>query len=382
LAGTAVFPPEKLARIRQGIHAIYQMDYAGAAKNFQTMIREAPDDPAGYAYLAMTYWVEELSGKQELSIDRFASSDFFTEAPNYRPTVNPEVERKFREVNQQAIEKAQRRLQSNPRDQETLYVHGLAWQNLASFESALKRNWWPSVRAGAKTFRDHRELLRRDPEFHDARLAIGVYEYVAGSLGWSVKWLAFLLGYHGSKTEGKRQLRLAVEKGTLAADDARLILILIDTREKNYQAAFDHLAELKGKYPRNYLVPLDMGGMALLMKQPGKAVSIYREMLDALDRRPSRYTGLEKPLLYNRMGFALRQEGELAAAAGWFDKSLEESDPAARTATVARLELGKTLDLLGRRGEALNLYQAVLQAGDFAGSRTEAQQLLRRPFKK
>lgn len=378
---TSVFPSEKLARIQDGIRAVYGMDYTGAEKSFQSMIAESPDDPAGYAYLAMTYWVEELSGKQELSIDRFASSDFFTESPKYRPVVNPEVERKFREVNQQAIEKAQRKLQANQQDREARYLRGLAYQNLASFESALKRNWWASVRAGSKTFRDHRELLRRDPEFEDARLSVGVYEYVAGSLGWSVKWLAFLLGYHGSKSEGKRQLRLAVESAPLAADDARLILILIHTREKNYQAAFDYLAQLKEKYPSNYLIPLDMGGLALLMKKPDNAVSIYREILGALEQSPSQYARLEKGLIYNRLGFALRQAGDLPAAAGWFDKSLEESDQAGRTATVARLELGKTLDMMGRREEAAKLYQAVINSPDVAGSRAEAEKLLRRPHK-
>jgi hypothetical protein len=36
---------------------------------------------------------------------------------------------------------------------------------------------------------------------------------------------------------------------------------------------------------------------------------------------------------------------------------------------------------MGRREEAVKLYQAVIQSQDFASSRAEAEKLLRRPFK-
>ncbi len=380
-AQTPLFPPDRLAAIQQGLRDLYDMQYDQAEETFQTMIREAPDDPAGYAYLAMTYWVRELSGKQELSLDRFASSDFFSENPKFRPAVDPRVEQRFREVNRQAIDKARLRLQASPGDRAALFLRGLAYQNLAAFETGLKRNWWGAFRAGTKTFRDHKELLRRDPEFHDARLSVGVYEYVAGSLNWSLKWLAFFLGHYGSKEEGKRQLRLAAEKGTLTADDASTILILIYTREKRYSPALELLERLREKYPRNFLVPLDMAGIALRTRETDKAIEIYRQMLGELETGPSRYLGLERASLFNGLGVAFRQKGETATAEDWFAKALGETGASLRTTVIARLELAKTYDLLGRRDDAVKLYQAVQQAEDFAGSRLEAERLLRRAFR-
>ncbi|MBI3667615.1 MAG: hypothetical protein HY236_15535 [Acidobacteria bacterium] len=229
-AQTNLFPPDRLQRIRQGLQEIYNLEHTRAAELFQGMIRESPDDPAGYVYLAYTYWLQELSGKQELSIDRFAASDFFSEIPQYQLQVDPVVEARFRRVSEQAIEKARLRLARDPGDKTARFLLGLAYQNLASFEASLKRNWWPAFRLGTRTFRYHRELLREDPNFHDARLTTGVYNYVAGSLSWNVKWLAFLMGYRGSKTRGKQELQTAAEKALLVADDARVILILIHTR--------------------------------------------------------------------------------------------------------------------------------------------------------
>jgi tetratricopeptide (TPR) repeat protein len=216
-------------------------------------------------------------------------------------------------------------------------------------------------------------LLRTDPNFHDARLAIGVYQYVAGSLKWNVKWLAVLMGYRGSRERGKQELATAAEKGSLVGDDARVVLTLIHTRERSYQKAFDYLNELLRKYPRNYLVHLDMGGMALLMKRPEAAIEIYQDIL-------RRHERLERASVYNRLGVALRERKDLKTAVEWFSKALQETAASARSKTIARLELGKTLDLLGRRAEARERYREVAEAEDVAGSRGEAQDLLRRPY--
>jgi tetratricopeptide (TPR) repeat protein len=284
-------------------------------------------------------------------------------------------------VNRQAIEKANEKLAASPGDRTALYLRGLAYQNLASWESALKRSWWASFRAGAKTFRDHRDLLRRDPQFHDGKLSIGVYEYVTGSLPWKVKWLALLLGYNGSRTRGKGLIREAAEKAALAGDDSRVILILIHTRERDYATATKYLSELKQKYPNNYLIPLDIGGLALLMKQPARAIAEYQEILRAVESG-GRFQGLEKALVYNRLGVALREKGDLSEGAAWLARALNERNTSPHTITVSRLELGKLEDMRGRREEALKRYREVLAAEDFAGSHAEAQQLLRQPHRR
>ncbi len=381
-AQTSVLPPEQLARVQRGLRDIYSLEHAGAIANFQGMIREAPEDPAGYAYLGYAYLAQELAGKQELSIDRFAASDFFAEATRFKLHVDPAVEARLRQVCEQAAAKARARLAANPQDRAAVFLLGLAYQNLASFEASLKQSWWSAVRLGNQTFRHHRDLLRRDPEFHDARLSVGVYQYVAGSLGWNVKWLAFLLGYRGSKQRGKQELETAVEKAALVSDDARLVLVLIHIREKNHQAAFDHIKTLLEKYPQNYLVHLDMGGLALLRNQPAEAIEIYRAVLRKQEAGDGKYRELERAAVFNRLGVAFRAMGEPAEAAVWFEKALAEPNVAARTSTVARLELGKTFDLLGRRDEALAHYRAVAAAEDVAGSRREAEELLKRPSRK
>ena len=376
VAGQDLFPPEQLARIREGLRDIYSLDHGRAAANFERMIADWPDDPAGYTYLATTLWRQELSEKQELSIDRFAASDFFAEKAHPLGSVDLATEARFRQLSEEAITRAKRRLSRTPEDKTSLFLLGFTYQNLASFEASLKRNWWAAFRYGSRSYGYNRDLLRRDPQFHDARLATGVYTYVAGSLGWSVRWLALLMGYRGSQERGKQELEIAAQQGQLAADDARVILVLIYTREHDYRRAYDYLAGLLRRYPRNYLLQLDMAGMALLMKQPDQAIRIYQDILRKREALVPNFQKLERASLYNRLGVAFRAKKNLPESSDWFRRALAQPTVSEHSATLAHLELGKTLGLMGRRDEEIAEYRTVAAAPDFAGSRQEAQKLL------
>lgn len=377
-AAQDLFPASQLARIREGLRDIYSLDHGRAAANFERMIAESPDDPAGYAYLATTLWLQELSEKQELSIDRFAASDFFAEKAQPLFNVDPALEARFRQLSEEAIARSKRRLSRTPEDKTSLYLLGLAYQNLASFEASLKRNWWAAFRYGSRAYGCNWDLLRRDPQLHDARLATGVYTYVAGSLGWSVRWLALLMGHRGSRERGKQELETAARQGQLAADDARVVLTLIHTRERDYQRAYNDLAGLLEKYPRNYLLQLDMAGMAMLMQQPDRAIGIYRDILRKRDALAPNYQRLERASVYNRLGVAFRARNGLPESSDWFRRALAEPAVSARSLALAHLELGKTLGLMGRRDDAIAECRMAAAAPDFAGSRQEAQKLLHR----
>jgi len=315
-----------------------------------------------------------------MSIDRFAAADFFAELPKHTLQVEPQVEQEFRNASQEAIVRAEARLKKDPRDPEARYLLGLAHQNLTSFEASLKQGWKAAFSHGRATYTNHSALLDEHPEFHDARLATGVYNYVLGSLNWFYKFVVFLLGQHGSKEQGKKDLSVAAEKGVLAEDDARLMLVLIHTREKDYARAVELLAQVYKKYPQNYLLPLDMGGLALLQKQPDRAIEIYQEVLKKQEAGSPRFNQLEAGSIQNRLAVAFREKRDFAGSLGWSEKAIADKQSSGRTRTLAHLEMAKTLDLMGRRPEARKHYEIVAAAEDVAGSRLEAQELIKKAF--
>ena len=382
LAQQHVLPPAQVAAIKQGLDQVYRLDYALAGKTFEQMIAADPQDPAGYAYLAMVYWAQELGRKQELGIDRFAASDFFSQANNYKISISPAAEARFQKASDQAIELARARLRANPADKAALFIIGLVFQNLASFDATLKRSWWSAFRHGSHTHRYHRELLQLEPGFTDAMLSLGVFNYVAGSLDWKIKWVSLMMGYRGSKTRGKEQLWTAANHGVLMADAARLSLALIYTRERQFQPAFDLLAGMHKRFPQNYLLHLDMGGLQLAMGHADRALEIYQDVLKKRQTKSGKYAEIELGLLHNRIGVACRRQENFKAATEWFQKALSSGPPTAPSSTVARLELGKTLDLMGRRAEALVYYRQVAAAEDYTGSQNEARRLIVEPFRR
>ena len=376
-----LLPPAQLRQVQQGVQAVYDLEHDRAAVLFQRMIRENPNDPVGHIFLAKTYWLQELGKKQELSIDRFASSDFFTESPKHMPKVSATVEARFRRVAAQAIAQARAKLDEKPDDPKALFLLGLAYQNVASYEASLKLAWWAAFRAGSKTYRYHRDLLRLQPEVYDAYLSTGTFHYVTGSLSWRTRWLPFVLGYRGSKERGRQELRATIDRGALMSHDARVLLTLIYTREKRFQDAFDELSILLKSSPKNYLVHLDMGGIAMLMERHEAALTIYKDILRKVEAKEDRYDRLEAAAVHNRLGVAFRRKGDLTASADWFRKSLGQEQAGEQTRIVTHLELAKTYDLLGRRGDATNHYREVLKHEDFAGSRDEARDFLQHPYR-
>ena len=381
-APARVLTPEALERSQSVMRAMYTLDYDRAEELSKRMIAEAPDDPAGYANLARTYWNEQLAGERLLTIDRFAASGFFSESPRYRVKIDPAAEKRFREACEEAIARGKKRLDQNPNDLAARYWLGVAYQNLGSYDFSLRRRWWSSFQHGEKTLRLHREILRREPDFADALLAIGVSNYVAAVVPWQVKWLTTLLGYRGSRERGKQELEDVARRGVLARDDARTVLCLLYTRDKQHDKVLQKLAELLERYPENYFAHLEMGGVAMRLNRMGRAIEIYQEILARIEAGQHRYGRLERAVVYNRLGAAQREQGSLEAAADWFRKVLDTGTASPRSQAVARLELGKTLDLMGRRQEALQEYRAVTLAEDFAGSRHEAEELRSRRYQR
>ena len=71
----------------------------------------------------------------------------------------------------------------------------------------------------------------------------------------------------------------AEQHGYVEDDDARLLLSILDTREKKFDQAMARLLQLHRRYPENYLVHLDMPALNLISGKPADALSTYRQIL-------------------------------------------------------------------------------------------------------
>ena len=87
----------------------------------------------------------------------------------------------------------------------------------ASFEEAVERRHFAALNDGDDAVDHHREVLKLDPNFIDAGLTVGLYEYVVGSLPLPIKVVAGITGFRGSKKKGLAMIERVAKEGQLVA---------------------------------------------------------------------------------------------------------------------------------------------------------------------
>src|SRR6266550_672659 len=236
----------------QGYEALYNLDYETANRLFKEMVRLFPDHPAGPQCLAATLWLQELNRSRHRQASLYSTESFYTSEDK----ADPHLVEQFRLWTRTAKLLAEARLRPNPRDVEALYFLGVTEGLKAIFAAAVERRFMAALDDASRAVDLHREVLKLDPDYHDAELTIGMYDYIVGSLPLPIKMLASIGGARGSKKRGLETLERVARDGYWARGIARLLLIDIYKREKRWTEALAAARELSMKYPRNYLFQL------------------------------------------------------------------------------------------------------------------------------
>lgn len=384
-------PLPSLAELRaRGSEALFNLDYQNARQHFKEMERLYPDDPTGPQMLATTFWLETLNQSRRLQAAIYSSLGFYAKTED-KPS--PRITQQFHELIRQAatIEKAQ--LQRNPRDPQTLYMVGATEALKASFAATVERRFISALRAGSTSVDRHREVIKLDPNFHDAELVIGMYDYILGTLSLPVKMLASIAGARGSKKRGIQTLERVARESRWARDDARVLLIAIYKREKRFPEALAVSRELQERYPRNYLFRLETADSLVLQaaverkaNRMTEAAAMERDALNTFDALLNERAMPGSParaldLVHFRYGEALLLLSQPERAAKEFLAAATVNGAEPVLISRGHLRAAQALDLAGKRNDALALYRAVLARPDVLDAHDQARRGLREPFR-
>lgn len=240
-----------LPSLPEGFRALYSLEYDRAIRTFEDETRQRPEDPEAWNHLAQALLHRALYKGGALDSSAYGAGNPFLQRPKV-PMSGQDAAR-FEEAIRRALSLCAERLRTNANDQACLYATGVAHAHRAQMALLVKRSWREALREGAKSRQAHERLLRLAPELADARLIPGLHEYIAGSLPWYVKALAFLAGYRGSRKEGIEQMEQAAARGVKTAVEARVLLAVVHRREKNHWRAAELMGELAAAFPSNHL---------------------------------------------------------------------------------------------------------------------------------
>lgn len=375
----------------QGYEALYSLDYETANRIFKEMVRLFPDHPAGPQCLAATLWMQELNRSRQRQASLYSTESFYSRDEKS----DPQLVQQFHNWTRTAVQLAEARLKLNRRDLEALYFLGVTEGLRAAFAAAVERKFMSALTYSSRSVDRHREVLNLDPNFHDAELSIGMQDFIVGSLPLSVKIMASIGGVRGSKKRGLETLERVAREGRWARGTARLLLIDFYKREKRWTEALAAAREMADRYPRNYLFKLQaadalVARAATLRQTRGASIAAARadqeeafRIFESLLRDHTKAKG-SNPAPEDLVHF---RYGEVLLMAGRPHRAIEEFRAAGQIGgdpgliTMARLRVAQSMDLSGKRREALAEYGAVLERPRFQRSYEEARRGLREPYR-
>jgi tetratricopeptide (TPR) repeat protein len=375
----AVTTDPKLA-YDQATDALYNLDFTIAQQGYETLTREYPDNPDYWNALASSIWLKILYEQQKLNFDSFSGGSLGTK--DSRDALNAADEKRLRDTVATAITKADAILKQNPKDVRALYAKGIADATLASFEASAKRAYF-AAGSKAKAARDlHQQVLELDPSFDDAKLSVGMFNYVVGVLPGFVRFALITLNIHSAgKDIGIEQLETAAAKGKNTATDAQMVLMVVYSREKRYDDAMKMAVALHNRYPRNFVFEMTAASIYGKMKRWDDAVRTYEQILTKVEAKKNGYERLAPHKVYYSLGTSNVERLKFEAAVDAFGHVARNAMAPPDDRANAYLWIGKIYDSGGHRNQALEQYDAILALNCNADIKSQAKQFKRKAFK-
>ncbi len=365
-------------QVKEAFAHFYNLDYSGAIKRFEHVRAEHPGDPQATAYLLEAVLFQELY-RQDLLDTTFYANDGFLSG-NHATRDDPEARKRVMDLAEEAIREANARLSKNPNDVNALFARGWVYALQTTYDAMVKRDFRGGFKLATKAKNDAARVLQLDPNYVDAKLIVGVYEYVVGALPWPFRFFIGFVGITGSKSTGMQLLHDAADRGVNTSVEARTAMALFLRRDAKYQEAIKVIRSLEKEYPHDYLFHLEEANLRKDAGEGMAAVNAYRDVL-ALAAKPGYFAEPQLELAYFGLGDALRGQRHFAEAAEAYEKAAVAKDVGPELKIRSLLAAGECRDLTGEREQAVKDYHGAIDAGPSTSRADIARKRLRTPYK-
>lgn len=346
--------------VQEAFRLFYNMDYDEALPRFEKIQRDHKGNPMATAYLLDAVLFRELNRLDLLDTTFYANDGFLT--GKHTVVEDPTVRDRIHDLSDQAIDQANAELKANPNDVNALFARGWVRSMQAVYSAMVERAFAGGLRQALGARTDCDRVLQLDPNYVDAELVSGVYQYVVGSLNIAFKVLVGIVGIHGSKGSGLALLRDDSERGVITRVESRTSMMLFLRREAKYQAAVEIAKGMAEEYPHDYLFLLEEANLEKDAGDGEVAIDTYQRLLDKA-RQPGYFPNAHMELAYFGFGDTLRGQKKYTEAVAAFREGALQSTTNPELKRRCLLEAGKTLDLMKQHDRAVEQYQAVLNAG-------------------
>ena len=375
--------PENLQDPAQspGFVYFFNTEYDQALAYFENQAKANPTDPDQYNHIAQTILYRELFRNGALESQLIGSSNAFLKHAKLEMAAADREH--FKNCIGKAEELSEGRTRANSRDAQAFYELGVAHGLQANYLFLVEKSWVDSLREASAARKLQERVLAIDPQFVDAHLILGVYQYAVGCLPFYMRALGFVGGFHGSREGGIRQLQLVALQGVRNRDDAKVLLAVLYRREHKSQQAIPLLQELSRRFDRNYLFRFEQVQMYSDLGDEKSALAVLANIERLRRARAPGYENLPEEKVQYATGNLRFWYGDLDRALENLRQATTHADEVDSSTTVmAWLRLGQVYDLQGDRQEAIAAYRAIMKMAPDSGVAEEAKGYISNPYKR
>ena len=367
--------------IDEGFTHFYNLDYDQAIAVFEKAIARYPGLPYLHNHLAQTLIFREMFRNGALESELVSGSNSFLRRPKLNPT--PETGKRILDEIAKAMALADARLKRNPNDTAAMYASGIALGLRSNYFWVVKKAWHDALRDATAARKLHNRISELEPNNVDARLVHGLHDYIVGSLPLGYKMLGFLIGVRGDKAKGILTVQDVAKNGKLNRVDAEVFLCALYRRENQSKLAVPLVQDLIRRYPRNYLLRMELGQM---YSQSGDGVRGLQALEEVARLKQRHAPGFDR-LPWEKIYY---QEGSIQFWYNDLDRSLENMKKVAaageevdlNTGVQAYLRMGQIYDMKQRRAEAIAAYKKAIAYAPQAEAAQESMKYLDTPYRR
>ena len=365
-------------QVRAAFHYFYNLDFPQAVSRFERIHAEHPGDPQAATYLLEAVLFQELYRQDLLDTTFYANDGFLTGRHAIRE--DPQARDRILGLADEAVRDADWRVSKNANDLDALFARGWARSLKCTYLAMVERDFSGGFHLANKARDDEEKVLQLDPNYVDAKLVLGIYQYVVGALPWPFKFLIGFAGITGSKSTGLAMLRDAGNRGVITSMESRTAMALFLRRESKYQDAIKVVEGLKSQYPHDFLFCLEEANLRRDAGEGMVAVAAYRNVL-ADAARPGYFEDAQLELADFGLGDALRGQRHYSEAAQAYEQAAWTRNVGSELKIRSLLSAGECHDVNGQRQLAVRDYQMAIDAGPNTSRADTARKRLRSPYR-
>ncbi len=363
--------------VREAYQHFYVLDFPACESLLEKVQQAHPGDPDATAMQLQARVFEELYRQDLLDTTFYANDGFLT---GKHPTPEDPAKRdQIFSLEEQVERESAARLAKNARDVDALYARGWARSLRSSYVAMVERNFSPAFHMALQAHSDEAKVLQIDPNYVDAKLVVGTYQYVIGALPWGFKLLFGFAGITGSKSKGMELLHDDFARGPMTSTEAGTVIALFLRRESQYKEAIQVVRAMKAKYPHDFLFCLEEANLRKDAGEGMAAVAAYQSLLkDAAT--PGFFPLAHMELAYFGLGEALRGQRHFSEAAQAYEQAAWTPGSGAELKRRSLVAAGKARDLNNERALAVKDYQAAIANGSDTTQGDIARKYLKTPY--